>query len=100
MAEYHSVITIMYSYANVKRIYTKKLASGKANVLMYYTLSVAGDSIPTNTSNRMMSLTMQDSTNVGHWIVTAALDTKAHKTRQVGKENNCQKNQKSMTNLT
>jgi len=80
MAEYHPVIK-MYSYATVKRIYTKKLASGKANVLMYYTLSVAGDSIPTNTSNRMMSLTMQDSKNVGHWIVTAALDTKAHKTR-------------------
>ncbi len=80
MAEYHPVIK-MYSYATVKRIYTKKLASGKANVLMYYTLSVAGDSIPTNTSNRMMSLTMQDNKNVGHWIVTAALDTKAHKTR-------------------
>ncbi len=78
MAEYHPVIK-MYSYATVKRIYTKKLASGKANVLLYYTLSVAGDSIPTNTSNRMMSLTMQDSTNAGHWIVTAVeLDTKVN----------------------
>jgi hypothetical protein len=78
MAEYHPVIK-MYSYATVKRIYTKKLASGKANVLLYYTLSVAGDSIPTNTSNRMMSLTMQDSKNVGHWIVTTVeLDTKVN----------------------
>lgn len=78
MAEYHPVIK-MYSYATVKRIYTKKLASGKANVLIYYTLSVAGDSIPTNTSNRMMSLTMQDNKNAGHWIVTTVeLDTKVN----------------------
>lgn len=63
-------VTKTYSYATVSRLYTKALPDTQENVLIYYTLSVAGDNMPSNTSNRVMSLNMKYSKSAGHWIVT------------------------------
>lgn len=63
-------VTKTYSYATVSRLYTKALKNAQENVLIYYTLSVAGDNMPSNTSNRVMSLNMKYSKSAGHWIVT------------------------------
>jgi|GEM_PF-2667865 len=63
-------VTKTYSYATVSRLYTKALQGTQENVLIYYTLSVAGDNMPSNTSNRVMSLNMKYSKSAGHWIVT------------------------------
>lgn len=63
-------VTKTYSYATVSRLYTKALQDTQENVLIYYTLSVAGDNMPSNTSNRVISLNMKYSKSAGHWIVT------------------------------
>ncbi len=63
-------VTKTYSYATVSRLYTKALPDTQENVLIYYTLSVAGDNMPSNTSNRVMSLNMKYSKSAGHWMVT------------------------------
>lgn len=63
-------VTKTYSYATVSRLYTKALQGTQENVLIYYTLSVAGDNMLSNTSNRVMSLNMKYSKSAGHWIVT------------------------------
>lgn len=68
-------VTKTYSYVTVNRLYTKELSSQHANVLIYYTLSIAGDKLQTNTSNRVMSLNMEYSKK-GHWVVNKIeLDT-------------------------